>query len=189
MNFNPCISFTLHEERGYQNLPADAGNWSSGLRGVGSLIGTCWGISAPTLIAWMGHEGYQVTDDFMASLDQATAKAIYASNYWNPIRGSELPAGADLMVFDFAVTSGVRSSARLLQIALGTEVDGYIGPRTLQQINQGGLTTIDLIHRLAAMQEAAYRAMRGAPDFLHGWLNRLQRREAAARLMLPGAHV
>jgi len=61
-----------------------------------------------------------------------TARAIYRSLYWNPLRADALPPGGDLSVFDMGVNAGIWRSAWLLQRALGftgDEVDGSIGPR------------------------------------------------------------
>ena len=63
-----------------------------------------------------------------------TARAIYRSLYWNPLRAEALPLGVDLSVFDMGVNAGICRSPRLLQRALGftgEEVDGSIGPETL----------------------------------------------------------
>src|SRR4051812_7620320 len=40
-DFDACLAFTLREEGGYQCLPADRGNWSTGVIDHGTLIGTC----------------------------------------------------------------------------------------------------------------------------------------------------
>ena len=127
-----CLAFTRSEEGGFQNEIADSGNWWQG-----KLLGTYAGISAPTLAAWVGPEcAAKLTADDMRALDDATISAIYAANYWNVVRGHDLPLGVDLMVFDFGVTAGPGTSAKLLQAALrhagfDVVIDGHIGPRTL----------------------------------------------------------
>src|SRR5256886_17025758 len=67
-------------------------------------------------------------------MSERTARAIYRSLYWNPLRADALPAGVDLSVFDMGVNAGIWGSARLLQRALGFtggDVDVCVGPGTL----------------------------------------------------------
>src|SRR2546430_390261 len=74
-------------------------------------------------------------------MSERTARAIYRSLYWNPLRADALPAGVDLSVFDMGVNAGIWGSARLLQQALGftgEEVDGCVGPETLGAAAKGG---------------------------------------------------
>ena len=40
-------------------------------------------------------------------MTERTAKAIYRSLYWNPLRADALPAGADLSVFDIGANAGI----------------------------------------------------------------------------------
>ncbi|MFC0282394.1 glycosyl hydrolase 108 family protein [Camelimonas abortus] len=58
-------------------------------------------------------------------------QAIYRQQYWEKIRGDDLPPGVDYVVFDGAVNSGVAQSAKWLQRALGVRVDGIIGNATI----------------------------------------------------------
>jgi lysozyme family protein len=179
--FSPCLAFTLDQEGGYQCAEQDPGNWSSGVCGLGHLIGTNLGISAPTLIAWTHDHDGATTPSLMRSLERTTAAAIYATNYWNAVRGEDLPPGIDLMVFDHAVTSGPGRSARLLQTAIGVVSDGFIGPATLAALRQQRLAP--LVRTLAGAQKAAYLAI-GNATFTGGWVRRVQKRLAAANALL-----
>lgn len=82
-DFARCIEFVLAEEGGTVNDPHDPG----GL--------TKYGIS---------QRSYPDVDILRLTLDDATA--IYRRDYWDKIRGDELPAGIDLLVFDSAVNQG-----------------------------------------------------------------------------------
>lgn len=176
--FQACVAFTLAraQEGGYQQVYADAGNWSGGEVGVGRLIGTNMGISAPTLVSWM--RGTLVTAYTMQNLPQPTAMAIYAARYWNVLRGDDLPPGVDLMLFDFAVTSGDSTSAKILQRIVGTTVDGVIGEETLSATN--AQSPVSLVPALAAAQGAYYRGLTRFPVFGADWLARTDRRKAEA---------
>jgi lysozyme family protein len=87
-NFDTCLAFTLKEEGGYSDDPADPGG------------ATNMGITLATYRQWSDNPSLgalQVQD-----LSERTARAIYRSLYWNPLRADALPAGVDLSVFDTA---------------------------------------------------------------------------------------
>lgn len=183
-NFNTCFKFTIGEEGEYSTNPDDPGNWSSGEVGVGSLIGSCWGISAPTLISWVGsHNAHLVTPDYMKSLPIQSAQAIYLARYWNVIRGDELTAGVDLAVWDFAVNAGDRESAIQLQQCVGTTADGVIGPITLEAVKS--FWPVYLIGLLVEAHDRFYRSLH-EPEWLDGWLKRQERVKATAISMAKG---
>ena len=75
-NFLTITEFTLGEEGLYQCLRADGGNWTGGLVGHGMLVGTMRGISAPTMVRWMGGSPTAVTARVMQSIDVPTFRAI-----------------------------------------------------------------------------------------------------------------
>jgi len=169
--FDTCVAFTLREEGGYVDNPADPGG------------ATNMGITLATL--------RQYTDDSQLGATQVrdmpvrTARAIYQALYWNPVRADALPRGVDLSVFDMGVNAGTWRSARLLQHALGftgDEVDGCIGPETL-----GAAAKSDpraLVDNLADRQAAFYRSLAEFPIFGDGWLNRCRARKEAALAMI-----
>lgn len=180
-NFDVCLAFTLQEEGGYQCVHDDPGNWTGGSCGQGTLVGTCYGISAPVLAAWLSA-GSRLTPAVMRALPSEMASAIYGAQYWLPCGGPSLPPGVNLMVFDHAVNCGVRRSVQLLQAAVGVATDGYVGKYT-----RAAVATMDaakLIDDLKFRQEDAYRWLPNASQFLTGWLARLQRRQAAAHKLL-----
>jgi lysozyme family protein len=169
--FDTCVAFTLREEGGYVDNPADPGG------------ATNMGITLVTL--------RQYTDDPQIGATQVqemsvrTARAIYRALYWNPLRADALPRGVDLSVFDMGVNAGTWRSARLLQHALGftgDEVDGCIGPETL-----GATAKFDpraLVDDLAERQAAFYRGLAEFPIFGRGWLNRCAARKRAALALI-----
>lgn len=123
-------------------------------------------------------------------MTRRTARAIYRSLYWNPLRADALPAGVDLSVFDMGVNAGIWRSARLLQRALGftgEEVDGSIGPETLSAAAR--FDARSLVDDLAERQAAYYRGLADFPTFGEGWLNRTRERRSAALAMIPDAEV
>ena len=166
-----CLSFTLHEEGGYVNDSRDPGG------------ATNMGITLATYRAWCDDPRADVTE--LRTLPRSMATSIYGADYWNRLRGNALPAGLDLLVFDFAVTCGTVRSARELQAALGlpaSEIDGSIGPETL--LKAGLSHGVDLITRLTGRQIMFYRALPAFSVFGTGWLARTERRRVKALAMV-----
>src|SRR5215475_12529181 len=92
-DFDTCLAFTLKEEGGYSDDPADPGG------------ATNMGITLATYRQWSDNPNLgplQVQD-----MSERTARAIYRSLYWNPLRADALPAGVDLSVFDMGVNAGI----------------------------------------------------------------------------------
>ncbi|MBV1837275.1 glycoside hydrolase family 108 protein [Acetobacter estunensis] len=144
-NFDACLDFVRTAEGGYSDDPKDAGNWLPDDKGGrGTLIGSCHGVSAALLAAWM--KPAVPTAEDMRTLDLATFDAIARSRFWNPLGCSALPAGLDLMVFDFGWNCGLYPSASLLQRMVGTTPDGQIGPRSLAAL--ASVTMEDLLSQL-----------------------------------------
>ena len=169
--FDTCLAFTLRAEGGYVDDPADPGG------------ATNMGITLATFRQW--SDDAELGPAQVQDMTERTARAIYRSLYWNPLRADALPAGVDLSVFDMGVNAGIWGSARLLQRAIGftgDEVDGCIGPETL-----GTAATCDpraLVNDLADRQAAYYRSLAEFPTFGAGWLNRADARRRAALAMI-----
>lgn len=86
-DFNISQNLVKESEGGYQNLKNDNGNWTSGKIGEGNLVGTNFGISAPTLSAVLGRAA---TVDDMKNLTYLHALNIYKKRYWNAINGNSI---------------------------------------------------------------------------------------------------
>jgi lysozyme family protein len=140
--------------------PQDDGNWTGGATGKGELKGTRFGVSA----AAYPHLEIQ-------TLSREQAVAIYAKDYWNLILGDQLPPRLGIAVFDMAVNSGVDGAARTLQVSLGLNPDGVIGPQTI-----AAARTLDQEHAIAYF--LAQRTLRNAQSkkwgvYGKGWSRRL----------------
>jgi lysozyme family protein len=172
--FEVCLAFTLQQEGGYVDDPADPGG------------ATNMGITLATYRQWSGDP--ELGAPQVEDMTQRTARAIYRSLYWNPLRADALPPGVDLSVFDMGVNAGIWASARLLQRALGftgEAVDGCVGPETLSAAAKYDAHT--LINDLAERQAAYYRSLFDFGTFGAAWLARTQRRRTAALAMIADA--
>ena len=164
-DFAPCIAFTLGQEGGYSDDPLDPGG------------PTNHGIALAELQAWRGH---RCTAADVRALGQAEAVAIYRAHYWLPVAGPQLPAGLDLVVFEFGVNAGAITSARFLLRVLGVAQDGQVGPVTLARAQGTALLTRTRIQALVKVHEAYYHALAGWPHDGRGWTARCNAALAAA---------
>nr|WP_298797494.1 glycosyl hydrolase 108 family protein [uncultured Acetobacter sp.] len=132
-NFTKIAIATEGREGLYSVTRSDAGNWTSGIVGVGRLVGSMRGISAPTMAHWLGSADL-VTPQVMRDIDHKTFMAIAQAYYWRALNCGVLPSGLQRMLFDFGFNSGVARAARQLQEIVGLTgagIDGNIGNKTL----------------------------------------------------------
>jgi lysozyme family protein len=165
--FERAMELVFRLEGGFVNDPRDAGG------------ATNLGITQRTLAAWRRQD---VTVEDVRKLSREEARAIYRANYWNGIRGDDLPAGVDAMVMQAAVLAGRRQAGIWLQRTLGVAEDGAIGPVTLDAARKK-FDAPRLISRFAAYQLGGLRSMR---DWVHwgpGWTNRVLQSERFALAM------
>lgn len=163
-DFDPCLTFTLQQEGGWSDDPHDPGS------------ATMDGITLAVYQQWKQDPSLTAAD--LAAISSSDVAQIYDEKYWIPVSGERLPSGIDLMIWDMAVNAGVADSVKLVQSAVGTTVDGILGPITLKNIQK--LVPIILINSLALSQSHYYHSLAGFVDFGTGWLNRLAARQVTA---------
>ena len=100
---------------------------------------------------------------------------IYKKNYWDRVKGDDLPAGLDLCVFDFGVNAGTGRSAKYLQTLIGTTADGGIGPNTLKKVDEyvdeHGLS--NTIKNFQEARQGYYERLSTFDTFGRGWTRRV----------------
>ena len=158
--FIGLVDKLLDHEGGYVDHPSDPGGCTN------------FGITIGTLKAWTERD---VTCDDVKALTKEAAREIYFANYWNAVKGDELPPGLDYEVFDFAVNAGVGRSAKTLQTILAKrdptiKADGAIGPMTIAALSKASLRA--LIEEFHAARMAHYRSLETWPTFGNGWTRR-----------------
>jgi len=170
-SFDSSLEFTLAEEGGYSDNPADA------------RFATNHGITLVRLRRFLRDPGLRRDD--LKHIPCATVRALYLADFWNRTRCDALPAGIDLMVFDHAVNAGPDRAGRALQLAVGykrSEIDGAVNPENLEAAEM--TDTLTLLDALTAMQRTGYRQMAAFGLFGDGWLTRLDRRRQKALEMM-----
>ncbi|MDN7351780.1 glycosyl hydrolase 108 family protein [Acetobacter senegalensis] len=174
----------MSAEGGYQCNKADDGNWSGGRVGRGNLAGTKYGISAALMALVMGSVA-SVTQSTMQRLKMAQAREIATERFWQVMRCDDLPAGVDVMLFDFGFNSTPERAVKHLQRAVNIKApDGIMGPETLHSVENVSVYRIaPLISRDYAEQFQAWLGV--SPDGQIGPLTlRAAREQQAHDVML-----
>jgi lysozyme family protein len=144
VSYAAATSFTILQEGGYTDDPRDSGNWSSGIVGQGTLIGSNMGCGAPATIAYMAQmrPNFVVTASWMRALPRPVYDGMARESYWRPMQCDALASGVDLSAFDDSWNTGTGSAAKKLQWLVGVTQDGQIGPLTLGQVARCSLAPI-----------------------------------------------
>ena len=154
-NFEQCMGWLLEHEGGYVNHPSDPGGETN------------FGV---TRAVYEQYAGRQVMDGEMEGLTHDDVYPIYRENYWNRVRGDDLPSGVDWSVFDWGVNSGTSRAAKALQRIAGVEQDGGIGPMTLQAVLE--VEPAEIVEQMHHMRDSFYRSLNTFDTFGRGWLRR-----------------
>lgn len=99
------------------------------------------------------------------------AKDIYFEHYWKPTRCEDLPEKVRLVVFDGAVNQGVAATIGLLQVVVGSPVDGVMGPNTIKKCFEYPEELI--VEKLVALRCQRYFDNSKFRFFGAGWIARL----------------
>ncbi len=150
--FSKLIERVLAHEGGYVDHPADPGG------------ATNWGITERVARAH-GYKGH------MRNLTRAQAISIYRADYWNRVRGDQLPPAIAFQVFDAAVNHGAGNAIRWLQRAAGVADDGQLGPVTLAAIMRA--CPVDLVLSFNAIRLDFYTSLSTFGTFGRGWTRRV----------------
>lgn len=159
-NLDKSLKSIFGHEGGYSSDRRDPGNWTGGRVGRGQLLGTKFGIAA---------NSYPGLDIKNLTLAQATA--IYRQDYAAKIRFDELPSGVDHATLDYSINSGVKRAAEYLQAAVGADVDGWIGPKTIAAVKRKSAAQV--INQLCDARLAFLKRLKKWATYGRGWSNRV----------------
>lgn len=155
--FDKWLPHILKHEGGYVNDPLDPGG------------ATNKGVTQETYNDWRTRQGKPSQSVKAITGDEVSA--IYRRDYWDKVKGDELPSGLAYAVFDFAVNSGVNRASRYLQRAVGVKQDGVIGPATIAACN--ALNAAAVINRLCDDRLAFLKQLPTFHRFGRGWTARV----------------
>jgi lysozyme family protein len=169
-NWDACFAMVLKHEGGYVNHPSDPG----GMTNLGV-----------TKRVWEEFVGHPVDEAAMRALTPDMVKPLYKKNYWDKIKGDQLPAGIDYAAYDLAVNSGTGRAAKYLQRIAGVPDDGVIGPKSMEAI-----MACDPEETVDAICEMRLEFLQKLPTwgtFGKGWGRRVEEVEAKAAEMAKNA--
>lgn len=163
-NWIKCLEIILHHEGGYVNHPKDPGGETN--LGVTKRV----------------YEEFGGTKD-MKDLTREDVEPIYKKNYWDRVKGDQLPAGLDLCVFDFGVNAGTGRAAKFLQKIIGTVADGGIGPNTLKKLGEyvDEYGVENTIKRYQESRQKYYESLSTFDTFGRGWTRRVDETTQSAK--------
>lgn len=171
--FERALAHVLKMEGGYTNDPHDPGGPTN--MGITLAVFSAW-----RKVPLTGTNRARMIRD-LKRIDRATVREIYKRRYWQTARCGDLAAPLAVMHFDAAVNHGPGTAIRILQEAVGTEVDGKVGPRTRAAIARRPLA--DVLTDYAAIRERRYRALPHFWRFGRGWLRRVKATLELARAL------
>jgi len=98
------------------------------------------GITLRTPAAWRkvkldAANQNQMIEALKCITDQEVA-AIYHNYYWRPLKCWELPSPLAIFHFDASINHGVFGATRMIQQAVGANVDGEIRPQTKRKTSE-----------------------------------------------------
>ena len=154
--FSEALEVILHHEGGYVNHPKDPGGETN------------LGVTKRVYEEFGGEKE-------MKDLTKEDVEPIYKKNYWNRVKGNDLPEGLDLCIFDFAVNAGPGRAAKFIQRLVGTTVDGGIGPNTLKCIDDyvKENSVAETIEKYQSMRQEYYEGLSTFETFGRGWTRRV----------------
>lgn len=156
----------LKHEGGFVNHPSDPGG------------ATNKGITQITYNAW--RKANRLPLRSVKLITTAEIEAIYKKNYWDKVKGDDLPIGVDYAVFDFAVNSGPARAAKFIQRLTGVTADGIIGPATVAAATTKQFGLVDKLcnERLRFLKSLPHWRV-----FKNGWTSRVAEVRAVAKSM------
>jgi lysozyme family protein len=163
-NFDKCLEMLLEHEGGFTADRRDKGNAGDGHGNQGS---TMLGVTSRVYADWTGEPApIQV----MKALTHDDVAPIYKKNYWDRVKGDQLPSGVDWCAFDWAVNSGSGRPAKAIQRAVGATQDGAIGNQTLGLVSEKDPAYI--IDYVYTVRQAFYEGLDDYKHFGRGWSRR-----------------
>ncbi len=156
-NFERALARVLVYEGGLAHIPGDPGGLTNK------------GITEATYTNWLYRQ--RLPPMSVANITNQQVYSIYKADYWDRIRGDDLPTGVDFCIFDAAVNSGVSAAVSWAQAVLGITIDGDLGPATERHLGSIGADTF--VREYCARRLGSLKRLRTWGEFGRGWSARV----------------
>jgi hypothetical protein len=162
-NFDKSIELMLGLEGGKTDEGSDRGGRTN------------YGITQFTYNEWNKKHKLPKKDVFTITPD--IAKQIYKEEYWNLIKGDQLPRNVANAILSMALTDGPQDSIKFVQKMLGVEpVSGVMGPITMGKILEKTKNgDADFAKAILNKQIDRYQKDEQASTYGKGWTNRVEK--------------
>ena len=163
-NWPTVIGWIGLSEGGFVNHPKDPGG------------ATNHGITKRVLERWRGKK---LTAQDVEDLTKAEAEQILKAQYWDLVRGDQLPSGLDYMVADYGVNSGPAKAVKdlqrtLKQMGFALTIDGLMGPETLGILGKLSQAQAEQLVSLYASRRMTFlQGLKTWSTFGRGWTRRV----------------
>lgn len=164
-----CTRAFDYEGRVYENVSGDRGGPTKWGVTIGRLA-TIKGMKLPKA----GTSAYNRLVEDLKALPPDEIKAIYKRDYWDAVRGDDLPPGVDFSVADFGLNSGPSRAAKYLCRCLGKPQSGTLNNEVVQEARNADPD--DLVNSYCDARAAFLNqiAVGSQAKFRKGWLNRVK---------------
>ena len=164
------LDTVLDHEGGYTDNPDDSGNINSN----GEVVGTNFGISAE---AYEEYFDKVPSAEDMKNLTQDTARQIYKANYIKPVTdnlGIDPSEKVFKQVVDMTINHGYGNTVKIVQDALGIDIDGKSGPGTRSAIDAANPDQLnqELVKSRIKFYNDIVKGDASQAQFLKGWQTR-----------------
>ena len=146
---------------------------------------TNYGITLTTFRAW--HDNDNLNRNALMIMPKSEAKEIYKVQYWDAVRGDELPLGLDWAVFDFAVNSGPGRAVMSLQEVLKVKQDAIIGVNTMRAIRNYPGKIHQLITDLSKFRLDFMKGLSNWRYNKNGWTKRVKKIMSESQALITSA--
>ncbi len=162
-NFDKSINLMLGLEGGKTDEGTDRGGRTN------------YGITQFTYDEWNKKHKLPKKDVF--TITPEIAKQIYKEEYWNLIKGDQLPKNVANAILSMALTDGPQDAIKFVQRMLGVEpVSGVMGPITLGKISEKTKNgDAEFARAILDKQIDRYQKDEQASIYGKGWTNRVEK--------------
>lgn len=162
-NFDKSINLMLNLEGGKTDESTDRGGRTN------------YGITQFTYNAWNKKHNLPQKDVF--TITPQLAKQIYKEEYWNIIKGNNLPRNVANAILSMALTDGPQDAIKFVQKMLNVEpVSGVMGPITMAKIWEKSKTgDAEFAKAILNKQIDRYKNDEQASTYGKGWTNRVEK--------------